>query len=309
MKFDAATLDAHYSTAVMSVRAGVPVRDALRVLQQEWYGNPIAKASTPGGPGDHGISEIGAEERALYDTLVGPQREAFRNVQRIINAEGALPNLESAALDATVEAWKRTAMMGLSTQAMRGYLVGQMLASEKLGNAVHGPLKPLDFRNMQFLQNYTFNEVSNRFEDLKATMRRRLIEGSQLGLNPKKVARLIAGDLNDYKTNWELIAITETARAESQGRLQEFADEDIAYAIGSTAHDMRVCPKCQQLIEGQVVSVADTVGVSNYGKKQADWVACIPLHPRCRCVWLPYIPGETRRYHRAVPKGESLVAH
>jgi SPP1 gp7 family putative phage head morphogenesis protein len=167
-------------------------------------------------------------------------------------------------------------------------MVGQMLASEALNATIVRPLLPTDRKAIEFLDHYTFNELNSAFEDLKTNLRQKLIEGVQQGLNPDEVARQLGSELKDYDTDLALIAITETARGESQGRLHELLDAGFEYAIGSSAHDSRVCEQCLELVNGVTVRIEDTLGVTNYGRKRDAWVSCIPLHPRCRCVWLPW---------------------
>jgi hypothetical protein len=50
------------------------------------------------------------------------------------------------------------------------------------------------------------------------------------------------------------------------------------------------CKSCRRLIENKVFPIAQVKDATNYGRKQQDWIPCIPLHPHCRHVWLPYEP-------------------
>jgi SPP1 gp7 family putative phage head morphogenesis protein len=284
-------LEAQFNAAMATVVRGVDQRKAIGILQREWYGERFAKADTPGGAGDHGIPEIGKEEKAFYNALTQMQRDAFDKVRASIKDMSARQWEAFSPFDVVdepIEDWKRAAMMLLAPQAMRAYLVGQMLASEKMEHPTQRPLLPQDKSAIEFLEHHLFNEIHSSFEDLKGTLRTALINGVQEGLNPREVSSRLANELEDYETNWDRVAITETSRAESQGRLREYEDAGQDFVIGSTAHDSKVCENCKKLIEGVVKRVSDIIGQSNYGRKQADWMSVIPLHPLCRCVWLPY---------------------
>lgn len=75
----------------------------------------------------------------------------------------------------------------------------------------------------------------------------------------------------------EMIARTETIRAFNEAALQEYKNWG---AVGvsaivefQTAGDSRVCPTCASM-QGRIYSLDEASGI-------------IPVHPRCRCCWLP----------------------
>jgi SPP1 gp7 family putative phage head morphogenesis protein len=292
-----ALLDAHFSLAMMKMNASrVSTREVLRILQDEW-GCPllervISKRDEEGKrAGDHGIDEIARQEKAFYNAMTDGQKEAYRAVKSIVEQlfaiNGSWDGIDPWSIDEPVDEWKRKALQQLATHPMQAYLLGQMLASEKLEQPLHRPLLPTDGQALQFLQHYTFNEVHSAFEALKSNLRTALIEGISNGENPREVARKMANELDDYETQFDVISITETARAESQGRLRELDDAGEEWCIGSSAHDARTCDDCLALIDGKKYKVKDVINNSNFGKKRSDWIPTIPLHPRCRCVWLP----------------------
>lgn len=81
----------------------------------------------------------------------------------------------------------------------------------------------------------------------------------------------------------KLIARTEAARAQAEGQLDEFEDleeeEEIqgieVLAEWSTAGDSLVCDICASH-EGEIMSIEAARGM-------------IPIHPACRCAWIPYV--------------------
>jgi SPP1 gp7 family putative phage head morphogenesis protein len=276
----------------------VSPREVVRVLQDEWKCLPIAriirKRDEEGKrAGDHGIDEIARQEKAFYDAMTEGQKEAFKAVKAMVEqlyaVNGSWDGIDPWQIDEPIDEWKAKAFNELATHPTKAYMLGQMLASEKLEEPLHRPLLPTDGRAIQFLQHYTFNEVDSAFEALKSNLRTALIEGINNGQNPKEVSRKMANELSDYETWFDVIAITETARAESQGRLREIDDAGEEWCIGSSAHDARTCDDCLALIDGKKYKVKDVINNSNFGKKRGQWVPCIPLHPRCRCVWLPVV--------------------
>lgn len=77
----------------------------------------------------------------------------------------------------------------------------------------------------------------------------------------------------------ELIARTETIRAFAEAQLTEFESWGVhgvsAKAEFVTAGDHRVCPRCSSL-ERNIFTIEEARGM-------------IPVHPLCRCVWVPNI--------------------
>lgn len=111
-----------------------------------------------------------------------------------------------------------------------------------------------------------------------ADIGRTLAEGLAQGWNPHKTAREINGRVDAVGIHRSrLLARTETQNAVAQGTLNRFkqqgVDEVTVFAEFSTAGDARVCPECLTL-EGRVFDMDNAAGI-------------IPVHPDCRCVWLP----------------------
>ena len=75
------------------------------------------------------------------------------------------------------------------------------------------------------------------------------------------------------------LARTEVINAYTEGTLDSYerlgVEEVQGRAEWSTAGDDRVCPQCAGM-EGAVFTIREARGL-------------IPLHPNCRCAWLPVI--------------------
>lgn len=85
-------------------------------------------------------------------------------------------------------------------------------------------------------------------------------------------------------TRARMIARTETMSAHADATLNSYEDAGIegvnVLSEFSSSRDNKVCPRCQEL-EGQRYSIEEARGV-------------IPVHPNCRCAWLPVIDDEQR---------------
>lgn len=141
--------------------------------------------------------------------------------------------------------------------------------------------------------------ASRSFEDLKGVtdsmatrMRRTLTDGLVEGRNPRDIAKGLSEDIDIHETRAEVIARTEIIRAHAEGQLDAFEKLGVT-EIGvevewSTAGDDRVCDECADM-EGEIYSVEDAHGM-------------IPLHPNCRCSFLPLLPAElTENKFRSSP--------
>jgi SPP1 gp7 family putative phage head morphogenesis protein len=111
---------------------------------------------------------------------------------------------------------------------------------------------------------------------LKQQISRIVSEELISGLKPKPTALKIGAAIDKTnKTRAKLLARTETTRAHAEGQLDAFTALGLknvgVRAEWSAAAD--ACPKCAPF-DGQIFTVAEAHGL-------------IPLHPNCRCLWLP----------------------
>lgn len=111
----------------------------------------------------------------------------------------------------------------------------------------------------------------------------------------------------DWERDWHRVAHTEMWGAKCNGEVQAIVNGEspLSHDKGDTKVYMRpspmACNKCKQLYlerDGKtpkVFKVTDLMANgTNYGKKQADWVACVPpLHPNCMCT-INVMPKDTK---------------
>lgn len=135
---------------------------------------------------------------------------------------------------------------------------------------------------LKLLATRSFEELKGITDQMSKDMNRILADGIAHGKNPKQIARDLTEEVDISKARALRIARTEIIHAHSEGQLDSFEklkiDELGVDVEWTTAGDGRVCPRCQSMA-GTVWKLKDARGV-------------IPLHPNCRCAWVPANVGE-----------------
>lgn len=142
--------------------------------------------------------------------------------------------------------------------------------------------KPIHADALGILYTRNFQELKGITNAMDQEISRVLTQGFAEGHNPRKMARAINDRVDKIGlTRARTLARTETINAHSESTLNRYAellgeDAKVTGAVEySTAGDSRVCPLCAGL-EGETYSLDEARGV-------------IPLHPNCRCAWLPVV--------------------
>lgn len=119
-----------------------------------------------------------------------------------------------------------------------------------------------------------WQDVAKRIETL---LGRELDQNLTIEADPRTLAKGLTDIMGVEANRAELIARTELIRSYAEGQLdsmEQLGVEQVGALVEfKTAGDAVVCPECSSL-EGVVFPVAEARGV-------------IPVHPRCRCAWLP----------------------
>lgn len=191
-------------------------------------------------------------------------------------------------------AWVETNRGKLATSVTdmaRGFVEGRKI--EFLVGMLNGP-ESVD--KLRILAARTFKDVEGISDHLAKQLRQHLADGLVQGDNPKVIARRMFTQIDKTRKQSERIARTEIIRAHAEGQLdalERMGVDEVGVAVEySTAGDDRVCPRCAPL-EGVILKVKESHGL-------------IPLHPHCRCSFLPAFVGEVRkgqvRTQRAIDK-------
>lgn len=131
-----------------------------------------------------------------------------------------------------------------------------------------------------------FTRAFQDLEGINAAMAQKISRALALGVaegrNPIQIAKAISEEIESI-TNARAIVLarTEVISAHAEATLNAYQEAGIegveVEAEISTAGDDRVCPECEDL-EGDVMTLEEARNV-------------IPVHPQCRCAWLPVIVG------------------
>lgn len=163
--------------------------------------------------------------------------------------------------------------------------------TERLAEVFRSP-RHADAAGLLFTRVY--RELDGVTSAMEQEMARVLAEGMTQGHNPNRIARALNDRVDKIGLHrGRLIARTETIRAHNEGALNRYAglNQRIAgvtvVAEHLTAQDDRVCEVCANL-EGETLSIEAARGR-------------IPVHPNCRCTWVPVQRGAGERRTAAHP--------
>lgn len=140
---------------------------------------------------------------------------------------------------------------------------------------------PVHADQLRMLHTRNFEDLQGITTQMSRAIARELADGLSAGLNPLKIAsnindRIRAIGLARART----LARTEIVRAHAEATLNRYEQFGLDTVEGfvefATAGDNKVCVKCEAL-EGKKFKIKDARGI-------------IPVHPNCRCTWLPVIP-------------------
>ena len=134
-------------------------------------------------------------------------------------------------------------------------------------------------KKIELLYKRAFDGLKGITREMDAQMSRVLADGLANGLGPRQIARELNKKVEGLTRKRALVlARTEIVHAHAEGQLDGFehlgVEELGVMAEWSTAGDDRVCPRCLAM-EGQIFTIKEARGL-------------IPLHPSCRCAWIPY---------------------
>lgn len=137
--------------------------------------------------------------------------------------------------------------------------------------------------------NIIFSRNYHLLRDITTTMDKDialvLADGLARGLGPRQIAKLLADKVGITLRRAERIARTEVIHAYTEATLNAYQTAGVTEVTPlvefATAGDERVCSRCRAIDrEGKTYTIQQARGI-------------IPVHPNCRCVWLP-VPIQRR---------------
>lgn len=109
---------------------------------------------------------------------------------------------------------------------------------------------------------------------VRQTVERGMIQGTSID----KLARQIKNEFGRSAFESRRLAITETAKCQNYAQHEIYSEAGVEQVMWSATLEDRTCTDCQML-DNQVFDLDDSAKPE------------IPLHPLCRCAWIPRIPG------------------
>lgn len=181
-----------------------------------------------------------------------------------------------------IESAYKRGMLNAWTSAKQGQLFDQEgfkdQSQEQFLRSSFGA--PETISKVELLATRSFEGMKGLTSTMKSQMNRTLAQAIADGQGAVATGRQLVKDVDGLsKGRGLMIARTELIHAHSEGQLDAFEAlgiEDVGLeAEWSTAGDDRVCPQCSAM-EGRKFKIKNARGM-------------IPLHPNCRCAWIPAV--------------------
>jgi len=146
---------------------------------------------------------------------------------------------------------------------------------------------PVRTSKLQLLFTRAYEDLRGFTEKMSSDTSRILADGMASGKGTREIAKSLTDKINIEKPRARTIARTEMIHAHAEGQLDSYKEAGIkgvkllaewitAAGVDATVAEMKaagVCPRCQEM-SGVILTVDEARGL-------------IPLHPNCRCAWLP----------------------
>lgn len=124
-----------------------------------------------------------------------------------------------------------------------------------------------------------FDQLRGVTDAMGKEISRVLTEQLVAGANPLNIAKALADRVDKIGiTRAEMIARTELSRSHATATLErysQFGVDEVNGFVEFSTSNTGVCKICQRL-EGNTFKIRDAMGI-------------IPVHPNCRCTWLPVL--------------------
>ena len=155
------------------------------------------------------------------------------------------------------------------------------------------PLQPQELRAVEHANLRAGEKIADVSDKHRKAIKQIIIYAINGRWTPQRLAQELFDKFGELNSDFRRIAITEMAMASSDAFLAGCSEGDTVICM--VAPD--ACKYCKKLLEGKEFKVTNDlklmgttqdfthvwVGKSNFGRKAADYVPCIPLHPLCRC--------------------------
>ena len=146
--------------------------------------------------------------------------------------------------------------------------------------------RPVHAERANLLFTRVFSDLEGITDAMSSQISRVLADGMVRGIGPLEMASELKQEIKKMtRTRAEMLARTEVVRAHHLANIAEYReaglDDLVVIAEFVATPDSRVCSICASLA-GKRYTLDEAEGV-------------IPVHPRCRCAMVPYLPEEDPR--------------
>ncbi|MDB2225609.1 minor capsid protein [Halorubrum ezzemoulense] len=140
--------------------------------------------------------------------------------------------------------------------------------------------QPVHSSKIELVYVRAYDGLEGITQEMDTQISRELSNAISEGWNPRKAAREINDRVDAIgMTRAQTLSQTEIIHAHAEGTLDRFESEGFTEVEADVEHhtagDSRVCPKCASL-QGNTYTLREARGR-------------IPVHPRCRCTWVPIV--------------------
>jgi len=145
-------------------------------------------------------------------------------------------------------------------------------------------MRPIHADRVGLIYTRTFSDLNGITNAMDTQISRVLAQGMIDGLNPQSIAAQIRDRVEKIGlTRARVLARTEIISAHAEATLNGFQEAGVqgveVEAEFASAADEKVCPQCEAL-NGRTVPIDQARGM-------------LPVHPNCRCAWMPKVVGGT----------------
>jgi hypothetical protein len=156
------------------------------------------------------------------------------------------------------------------------------------------PLTPHEAESVKHAALHAGDKLTEISAKHIAGVRQLVIQAKRERWTAQRLAQALFDKFGDHNRDWRRVAITELAFATNDAFLSGCSEGDRVIGMGA----VNACPHCKRLIIGKEFIIRSTpperetyttdtkeiwLGKSNYGRRVAEYVAAVPLHPNCRC--------------------------
>ena len=221
---------------------------------------------------------------ARFDFKRDPEKVSdFMDWLRRMTADGILEVREGTPQrSAASRSWQNVYLRSAYQKGL-AQAAGQM---ERAGAVVEatfvdaGFYRPIHADRVGLIYTRAFSDLKGITDAMDQKISRVLAQGIAEGVGPRVIAKRITDQVEGIGiVRARMLARTEVIRAHADATLNSFKEaglEGVKVLVEfATAGDSKVCPRCAEL-DGKVFKIAEAEGL-------------IPVHPNCRCAFVPAV--------------------